>query len=81
MLPGLRSCYIGDGYPCTCERPIFAIPRTQDVHKWGSTGRGGRGGMVSFGAISITSAMVVRVVWRVRECFCCRVYVKSGTNV
>ncbi len=44
-------------------------------------GRGGRVGMVSIGAISITSVMVVRVIWRVRECFCCRVYMKSGRNV
>jgi hypothetical protein len=44
-------------------------------------GRGGRGGMVSFIAISVMSAMVVRVFWRVREHFCCRVYVKSDTNV
>jgi hypothetical protein len=36
--------------------------------------------MVSFGAISIMSAIVVRVVLRVREHFCCRVHVKSGTN-
>jgi hypothetical protein len=43
-------------------------------------GRGERGGMVLFGAISITSAMVVRVFWRVREHFGCRAYVKSGTN-
>jgi hypothetical protein len=33
-------------------------------------GRGGRGGMVLFGAISIMPAMIVRVIWRVRECFC-----------
>ncbi len=40
------------------------------MHKWGSTGKGSEGGgMVLFGAISITSAMVVRVMWRVRECF------------
>ncbi len=44
-------------------------------------GRGGREGMVSFGLISITSAMVVRVIWRVREHFCFRVYVKTGLNV
>jgi hypothetical protein len=36
--------------------------------------------MVSFGAISVMFAMVVRVFWRVREHFCCRVYMKSGTN-
>jgi hypothetical protein len=51
------------------------------VHKWGSTGEGWEGGMVLFGAISITSTMFVRVIWRVRERFCCRVYVKSSTNV
>jgi len=37
--------------------------------------------MVSFGAISIASAMVVIVIWRVARLTCCRVYVKSGTNV
>ncbi len=47
------------------------------MHEWGSTRRGE---MVLFGAISITSVMVVRVFWRVRERFCCRGYVKSGTN-
>ena len=51
------------------------------MHKWGSTGRVGRVGMVLFGAISITSAMVARVIWRVRDSFCCRFYVKSGANV
>ncbi len=51
------------------------------MHKWGSTGEGWEGGMVLFGAISITSTMFVRVIWRVRERFCCRVYVKSSTNV
>jgi hypothetical protein len=43
-------------------------------------GRGEWGGMVSYGAISIMSAMVMRVLWRVREHFCCRVYVKCGMN-
>jgi hypothetical protein len=52
------------------------------VHELGNTGEGEEGGGgVLFGAISITSAMVVRVFWRVRECFSCKVYVKSGTNV
>jgi hypothetical protein len=37
--------------------------------------------MVSFGAISIASAMVVIVIWRVARLTCSRVYVKSGTNV
>ena len=36
--------------------------------------------MVSFGAISVVSAMVVRVFWRVERRICCRVYVKSGTE-
>jgi hypothetical protein len=40
-------------------------------------GRGGMAGMVSFGAISIASAMVMRVLWRVASC---RVYVKYGTE-
>jgi hypothetical protein len=80
-LPGLRSCYRRDGYPCTHEQPFFAITRTWDVHELGSTGEEWEGGMELFEAISITSAIVVRVVWRVSECFCCRVYVKSGTNV
>ncbi len=44
-------------------------------------GRGERAGIVSFGAISVMSAMVVSVFWRVRECVCCRVYMKFGTNV
>jgi hypothetical protein len=43
-------------------------------------GRGGRGGMVLFGVISITLAMVVRVILRVLGLFSCRVYVKSGMN-
>ncbi len=63
--PGLRSCGRRDGYPCARERPSLAITRTRDVHEWGSTRSGGRAGMVSFGAISVTSAMVVRVIWRV----------------
>ncbi len=46
-----------------------------------ASGKGERGGMVSFGAISVMFALVVRVIWRVRKCFCCRVYVKSGMNV
>ena len=36
--------------------------------------------MVSFGAISVASAMVVRVFWRVARRICCRVYVKYGTE-
>jgi hypothetical protein len=32
--------------------------------------------MVLFGAISIASAMVVIVTWRVARLICCRVYVK-----
>ena len=36
--------------------------------------------MVSFGVIFITSAMVVRVLWRVARQICCRVYVKYGTE-
>jgi hypothetical protein len=80
-LPGLWSCYHCNGYPSAHEQQIFAITRAWDVHKWGSTGEGWEGGMLSFGAISVTSAMVTRVIRRVRECFCCRVYVKSGTNV
>jgi hypothetical protein len=36
--------------------------------------------MVLFGKISVTSAMVVRVILRVLDLFSCRVYVKSGTN-
>ena len=36
--------------------------------------------MVSFGAISIASAMVVIVIWRVARMICCRVYVKYGTE-
>ncbi len=33
------------------------------MHKWGSTREGWEGGMMSFGAIPITSTMVVRVIW------------------
>ncbi len=44
MLPGLHSCYRRDGYPCARERPIFAITRARDVHKWGSSGEGWEGG-------------------------------------
>jgi len=36
--------------------------------------------MTSFGAISIASAMVVIVIWRVARLICCRVYVKYGTE-
>ena len=36
--------------------------------------------MVSFGAISIVSAMVVIVIVRVARLICCRVYVKYGTE-
>ena len=36
--------------------------------------------MVSFGAISIASAMVVIVIWRVARLIYCRVYVKYGTE-
>ncbi len=36
--------------------------------------------MVSFGAISVTSAMVVRVIWREARQICCRVYVMNGTE-
>jgi hypothetical protein len=36
--------------------------------------------MVSFGAISVASAMVVRVFWRGARRICCRVYVKYGTE-
>ena len=36
--------------------------------------------MVSFGAISIASAMVVRVFWRVERWICCRVYIMYGTE-
>jgi hypothetical protein len=36
--------------------------------------------MVSFGAIFIASAMVVRVFWRVERRICCRVYVMYGTE-
>jgi hypothetical protein len=43
-------------------------------------GRGGRVGMVLFGPISVSSAMVVRVILRELSLFSCRVYVKSGTN-
>ena len=43
-------------------------------------GSGVRAGMVSFGAISIVSAMVVIVIVRVARLICCRVYVKYGTE-
>jgi len=43
-------------------------------------GRGGRAGMVLFGVISVASAMVVRVLWRVARQICCRVYVKYDTE-
>jgi hypothetical protein len=36
--------------------------------------------MVTFVAISSGSAMVLRVFWRVARRFCCRVYVKYGTE-
>jgi hypothetical protein len=36
--------------------------------------------MVSFGAISIASAMVMIVIWRLARLICCRVYVKYGTE-
>ncbi len=36
--------------------------------------------MVSFGAISVMSAMVVRVIWRVARQISCRVYVMNGTQ-
>jgi hypothetical protein len=44
-------------------------------------GSGGRGGMVLFGAISVMSTMVVRMIWGVMGWSSCRVYVKSGKNV
>ena len=43
-------------------------------------GSGGRAGMMSFGVISVASAMVVIVIWRVARLICCRVYVKYGTE-
>jgi hypothetical protein len=43
-------------------------------------GSGGRAVMMSFGAISVTSAMVVIVIWRVAILICCRVYIKYGTE-
>jgi len=43
-------------------------------------GSGGREGKMSFGAISVASAIVVIVIWRVARLICCRVYVKYGTE-
>ena len=43
-------------------------------------GRGGMLGMVLFAVISLISAMVVRVIWRVARRICCRIYVKYGTQ-
>jgi len=36
--------------------------------------------MMSFGAISVASTMVVIVIWRVARLICSRVYVKYGTE-
>ena len=37
-------------------------------------------GMVLFAVISLISAMVVIVIWRVARRICCRIYVKYGTE-
>ena len=42
--------------------------------------RGGMLGMVLFAVISLISAMVVIVIWRVARRICCRVYVKYGAE-
>jgi len=36
--------------------------------------------MISFGVISVASAMVAIVIWRVAILICCRVYLKYGTG-
>ena len=88
LVVALKMSHRGCGVVATA----MAIPALPSGQIWPSPARGmctsgatprrgGRAGMVSFGAISVVSAMVVRVIWRVARLTCCRVYVKSGTNV
>ena len=88
LVVALKMSHRGCGVAATAT----AIPSLASGQVWPSPasgiftsgeapGSGGRAGMVSFGAISIASVMVVIVIWRVARLTCCRVYVKSGTNV
>ena len=76
---GVSAC--ATAVPALPSGQIWPSPERGACTSGATPGRGGRAGMVSFGAISVVSAMVVRVIWRVARLTCCRVYVKSGTNV
>jgi hypothetical protein len=42
-LLALRSCDRRRGYPCTCKRPIQAIPFTRCMYNWGDAPGGWKG--------------------------------------
>ena len=77
---------------CGVAAAAMAIPVLTSSQFWPSPacrictsgearGSDGRAEMESFGAIFVASAMVMRVIWRVRGRLRCRVHVKSGMNM
>ena len=72
--------YAKTAVPALASGQFWPSPLPGVCTSGAAPGRGGRVGMVLFGPISMSSAMVVRVILRALGLFSCRVNVKSGTN-